>query len=96
MYVQGFMANEISQSIFVSDIKVNILDYKCAENLFAFTHSILCGGDGDVKDHVYHCVLDSDNQYKKMEYCGDHSLGDVYNDFSFDSSAEHAIFIEKI
>ena len=26
MYVQGFMANEISQSIFVSDIKVNILD----------------------------------------------------------------------
>ena len=51
------MANEISQSIFVSDIKVNILDYKCAENLFAFTHSILCGGDGDVKDHVYHCVL---------------------------------------
>ena len=44
MYVQGFMANEISQSIFVSDIKVNILDYKCAENLFAFTHSILCGG----------------------------------------------------
>lgn len=91
MYVQGFMANEISQSIFVSDIKVNILDYKCAENLFAFTHSILCGGDGDVKDHVYHCVLDSDNQYKKMEYCGDHSLGDVYNDFSFDSSAEHVI-----
>lgn len=80
-----------SQSIFVSDIKVNILDYKCAENLFAFTHSILCGGDGDVKDHVYHCVLDSDNQYKKMEYCGDHSLGDVYNDFSFDSSAEHVI-----
>ena len=69
----------------------NILDYKCAENLFAFTHSILCGGDGDVKDHVYHCVLDSDNQYKKMEYCGDHSLGDVYNDFSFDSSAEHVI-----
>ena len=60
-------------------------------NLFAFTHSILCGGDGDVKDHVYHCVLDSDNQYKKMEYCGDHSLGDVYNDFSFDSSAEHVI-----
>lgn len=91
MYVQGFLANEISQSIFISEIKVNILDYKCAENLFTFTHSILCGGDGDVKDHVYHCVLDSDNQYKKMEYCGDHSFGDVYNGFSFDASTEHVI-----
>ena len=43
------------------------------------------------------CKMDAENnltevvETKNMEYCGDHSLGDVYNDFSFDSSAEHVI-----